>query len=366
MREAIEEITSPVKKLTKDDFLSTGSTLLNLAISGTIHGGLIRGGYHWMAGDSSSGKTFLTLTCLAEACINSNFDDYDLILDNVEDGALMDIRRYFGRLADRLQPPMVAKDGSAVHSRTAELFYFNLHDRLQLVKKGKQRRFVYLLDSMDALLTDYQQKKFNEKKKASQSGEKAAGDYGDGKAALNSRYMRDITADLRDTGCILIVLSQTRDNLKAGMFDPEKQTVAGGRALRFYAQWQLWSSVGKKLFKLHNGVKRQTGIICKLNVKKNRITGKEWKVEVPIYHSTGMDDTGSMVDFLVKEKMWKGNRDGFIEVPDWEFAGKRVDLIRKIEMEGLETELKLETALAWKRIEESCRVERKNRYAQED
>ena len=57
------------------DLLKTGSTVLDLAISGRRAGGIPKGKYVWMVGDSSSGKTFLMLTCLAEASINKGFDN---------------------------------------------------------------------------------------------------------------------------------------------------------------------------------------------------------------------------------------------------------------------------------------------------
>ena len=44
------------------DLLGTGSTLLNLAISGKTCGGFPAGKYVFFVGDSSSGKTFLALT----------------------------------------------------------------------------------------------------------------------------------------------------------------------------------------------------------------------------------------------------------------------------------------------------------------
>ena len=47
------------KKLTGKDFLSTGSTLLNLACTGKPYRGFAKGKYYFIVGDSSSGKTFL-------------------------------------------------------------------------------------------------------------------------------------------------------------------------------------------------------------------------------------------------------------------------------------------------------------------
>ena len=55
------------EKLTNSSFLSTGSTLLNLALTGKPNCGFVKGKYHFIVGDSISGKTFLSLTCLAEA-----------------------------------------------------------------------------------------------------------------------------------------------------------------------------------------------------------------------------------------------------------------------------------------------------------
>jgi len=156
----------------RSDFLSTGSTLLNLACTGYPDGGFAKGFFYFMVGDSKSGKTFLSRTCLAEATINSHFKNYRLVYDDVEGGALMDTRRYFGDgLADRLEPPDVDADGESVYSETIEDFYFNLDDAL-----SADRPCIYVLDSMDAVNTDYSRKKFDEKKKASRKGTKAKGD----------------------------------------------------------------------------------------------------------------------------------------------------------------------------------------------
>jgi hypothetical protein len=84
-------------------YLSTGSTLLNLACSGKVSGGFIKGHYYHFVGDSSSGKTFLCLTCLAEAAINPHFDDYQLIHDDAENGSLFDFGKFFG-------PKMAGRD----------------------------------------------------------------------------------------------------------------------------------------------------------------------------------------------------------------------------------------------------------------
>lgn len=347
----------------KEDYLSSGSTLVNFACSGRADGAFVKGKYSWIVGDSSSGKTWITLNAFAEASINKHFNEYDLILDNVEDGALMNIEKYFGRrLAERLQPPAKTSRGEPVYSRFAEDFYYNLDDRLTAVEKGKAPPFLYLLDSMDALSSKYELSKFKEKKTEARGGKKAKGDYGDGKAKINSTWIRSMVARFRDTRSILIVLGQTRDNIGAKtVYDP-KQTVAGGRALKFYAAWQMWTSVAGRLTKEVNGTKRQIGINARMAIKKNRLTGKEWTVTVPIYWSSGIDDTGSLIDFLIEEKHWETSGSK-VFAKDLDFEGPRIKLIRKIEEEDLEMDLKEIVREVWSDIELNCEVRRKNRYA---
>jgi len=340
--------------------LHSGSTLINLACSGNPDWAMVSGGYYWMVGDSSSGKTVLTVGCLAEASINPAFDEYDLVFDNAEDGAMMNIEKFYGsRLAGRIQPPRMV-DGMPVYSRTDSDFYFNLEDRIRAVKKKKGRPFIYLLDSMDSLDTYYAEDKFQDRKKEAEGGPKAAGDYGDGKAKTNSTHLRRVVADLRDTGSILIILSQTRDNINATMFQ-KKTTYAGGRALKFYAQWQLWSSIAGDINRTVNGNRRQVGITAKISIEKNRLSGKEWTVRIPIYWSHGIDDVGSCIEYLVTEKRFKES-DGKLTAPDFDFSGKREVLIDQIEAESLEAQLRCIVTETWKTVERKCSVDRKSRY----
>ena len=342
-----------LKPLSGKDFLSTGSTLLNLACTGKPYHGFAKGKYYFIVGDSSSGKTFLTLTCLAEAGINPNFDDYRFIYDNGEDGALMDIEKFFGKaVAKRMMPPNWLKDGP-IYSTTIEEFYYHIDDAIK-----KEKPFIYILDSMDSLSSSDEAAKFDEHKTAHRKGKKAAGSYGDGKAKKNSAGLRRLLGPLRKSGSILIILSQTRDNLGFGF---EKKIRSGGRALRFYACLEIWSSIKKKITKTVKGKKRQLGIICLLQTKKNRITGKDRIVTVPIYHSFGFDNTGSCVDYLIEENHWK-QKGNTVIAKEFKFKGTRSKLIKYIETEDMEKDLVSIVADVWDEIEEACSIKRKRRY----
>lgn len=341
--------------------LKTGSTILDLAISGRRKGGFTKGRYFWVVGDSSSGKTFLMLTCLAEASINKEFDGYRFIYDNVEDGALMNLQKYFGgRMAARLEAPGTAEEP---YSTTIESFYYHLDDAVKAAAAPGGKQFIYVLDSMDALDSKYAESKFQEGKKAARGGDKAKGDYGDGKAKINSTAIRRVVAKLRATGSILLVLSQTRDAIDAGPFE-EQQTHAGGRALKFYAAAQLWSSVGSKIKKSIGEREIVVGVHCRVKIKKNRLTGKERVVEFPIYHDTGIDDIGGMVDWLVYWGYWLKNKQGFIDAGSaWEgIAKRREDLIEWIDEKGMRDDLEDVVEQAWAALEKRLAVERKSKY----
>lgn len=343
----------PPPMIRPEDMLSSGSALLNMAISDDPEMAFMKGKYVLIVGDSSSGKTFFSMTCMAEAARNPNFDGYDLYYDNVEDGMLIDVERFFGaKVRKRLKPPAVTKAGEPIFSETIEDFYYRVDD---IVKK--KRPFIYVLDSMDGLDTDAAEKKFEAQKKAQRSGAKEPGSYGDGKAKKNSEGLRRLIAGIRETGSILIVISQTRDNL-TGWGDPK--TRSGGKALRFYATTEFWLSVGKPIIKDVRGEKRNIGHRIIIKVAKNRINGKKQTVEVAIYPSYGIDDTGSCIDFLVKSGWWKKGSDG-IHAKELDMTAPRGHIIKACE-NGKASKLRRAVSECWRAIESESELKRKPRY----
>ena len=357
IKKALTKPPAPTAPPRPADLLGTGSTLLNLACSGNRRGGFAKGFYYFFVGDSSSGKTFLSLTCLAEAAANKHFGDYRFIYDAPEGGALMNIAQFFGRkVAARLEPANT-RGGTPIASETIEDFYFNADDALD-----DGRPFIYILDSMDALTSRYEQKKLQERKAAARNPKKkAAGDYGDGKAKANASGLRQIVRALPATGSILLILNQTRDNIGGGLFDPKK-TRSGGHALTFYATNEMWSSVARQLKRTVREKKRQVGMVARVRVKKNRTNGRDRTVEVPIYYTTGIDDIGGCVDYMVAEGEWARAKDGTITADGLDLVGKRESLVHQIEEAGRENDLRTAVAALWDEIEEAAAIRRKPRY----
>jgi RecA/RadA recombinase len=351
------------------DFLSTGSTLLNLALANRTGGGLFKGGVYTFVGDSGSGKTWLGLSCLAEANANRHFSDYRLILDDVERGSLMDIGKFFGQsLEDRLEPPGGTLD-DPVYSTTTQQFFYHVDDAAKSARGKNGKPFIYVLDSMAALTDDAEIDKFEDWKKAERAGKDTTGTMGMGKAKINSSFMRVVHNNFRDTGSILIILDQSRDKVPPTGFVPDylkpkpgEKTHGGGKATTFYSQQKVWFSVQKHITKEVLGKNRELGVKARLHVEKTRVTGRDNTVTIPIYWSYGIDDVGGCVDYLVEEeKHWKAER-GKIDAAELGLCLSREDLIGHIQDECLEGELRKVVGQVWQTILEACSVERKSRY----
>jgi len=342
--------------LTGADFLSTGSMMLNLACTDHAERGFARGYYYLIVGDTRSGKTFLTLTCLAEAALNPHFNKHRFIHDDAEQGALMDIRRFFGaQVAARIEPPERDGHGQPVYSRKVEDFYRHLDNA---VKVG--RPFIYILDSQDSLDSNAAEDKFQEQMKDMEEGREITGSYTDGKAKIHSSNLRRYLQDLKNTGSILIVVNQTRDKMGARY---SVKTRSGGWALPFYATIEIWSSIEEEIFKTVHGKKRSQGIRAQIKVRKNRVNGKDRSVVIPIYYSYGIDDVGSCVDFLLEEKHWYvSKKGGLIVAPEFRCKLPRERLIQQILTRHAQRDLGAIVEQVWCEIEKALNLSREPRY----
>ena len=332
------------KKISPDDFLSTGSTLLNLACTDTTYGGLIKGKFHNLVGDSDTGKSVLAKTILAEVILNPEFDDYQLIYNNAERALLI---------------PLPILDSNPrfhiVESNSPEEFYYDLDDR---VSKGP---IIYILDSMDSLVAEAAEKKFKKQKTAHRNQRVETGSYGVDKAKTNAANLNRVCSKLGKNGSILLIISQTHDNLNAMLFGPKK-TRSGGNALKFYNRWEVWLSVRGKIESTYKDKKIQIGTLTEAKVQKNHITGKKRKVVIPVYTEHGIDDVGSCIDYLVEWKHWKGSK-AKVQAPEFKFSGSKRELIKKIRAKKKrEMKLKRIVGKVWKTVEEKVSVSWKSKY----
>lgn len=331
-----------------EHFVSTGSTLLNLALSDDINGGWVTGHMVHIIGDSNTGKSLEAMTILAEAAHDPFFNNYLLEDFDRESSREFDVQKLFGKKTKE-------RITKAPFMETVEEWDTHLHILLD-----KEIPFVHVIDSYDAISCDADMKAIESMAK----GKDPKGSYGTQKAKWASSAFRKIVGRLNKTGSLLVLVSQTRDNINAGTFAAARK-YSGGSALTFYGHQRVWLAVKQTL----KSKDRPIGSQVAVKVDRTRVTGKKRTVEFPIYYDYGIDDIGSMVDFLTinNEKddgYWKKNKNTIV-AEELGIEASRSKLIEKIENEGHYDKVRKLTGELWHDIEESLKLNRKPKYPRE-
>ena len=321
--------------------IPSGSTLLNLACSDNYRGAYGIGKVINVIGDSSSGKSFLALSCLAECSINKKFDEYDLYYDDAEDALEFNVKNLFG---NNLSNRLILNS----NSNTIEDFYGNI---IKVIKKNKP--FIYILDSLDSVSSVDEQKRAE----IYGDGKVPDGSYKMDKPKLVSEILRVIIKDIRQKEALVMIVSQTRDNIGFGaMFKPKVRS--GGKALKFYCCHEIWLAVRSKIKEKN----REIGVVTQAKITKNKLTGKNRVVTFPINYFYGIDNIVANINFLIEEEYWKKEGKSKIIAKDFSFEGTVKKLTKEIEEKFLEKELDLLVADVWKSIEDEIRPDRKSKY----
>jgi len=341
--EPVETKSVPAKK--SRILIPTGSTLLNLAFSDQYDGGIQPGTMVNIVGDSHAGKSLLAWTIFTEAAHNKAFKDYRLIYDESEAAFFMDIQCMFGLKEGRVE--------TDIRSSTIEEFYGNV---LRAIRHEDKKPFIYILDSFDGIGSSADQ----DRATAYEKGKEAGGSFKMDKQKLASEMFRMIVDELQNTQSTLIVISQTRDAI--GVLFGDKKTRSGGNALRFYSTHEVWLSiVGHEKSK-----EREIGADIRFRVKKNKLTGKRREGKFSVYFDYGIDDLTSCIDFLIDEKVWSSNRGKVITGSEKFPDASGTKFIQYIEENNLENDLRQLVGETWNRIEDSIRLDRKSKYAEDD
>ena len=325
-----KSVREPVKKR-RTDLVPTGSTLLNLALSGEPDGGFKLGTICNVIGDSSSGKTFLAWQMFAEVIRDTKFDGYQLIFDDAEAALLIDIEGLFGKSINR-----VRRD---IRSSRVEEFFVNIRKIM-----SEDKPFIYCLDSLDSLFS-----KEHDAKKDSDVGRREI----PSEPRVLSQLLRRVNDSIKDTESLLMIVSQTRKNI--GVVFGSKQRRAGGDALRFFSCHEMWMAIRKHIKRKE----RDVGVVSKCKVMKNKLVGRQRMAEFPILFDYGIDDLSSMIAWMVEEGFWK--KEGQSLRTDY---GKMTEkkLINYIEDNNLEKELQKTVEGYWSDIESEIKTNRKRRY----
>jgi len=326
--------------------IPTGSTILNCSLSDNYMGGYKLGTIVNTIGDSGTGKTLLALNSLAEMALFKRFDDYVFKFDDAEVSLAPNLRQMFGKEMERRI--------EILRSGTIQDLYVNI---LKAIKDG--RPFIYIVDSLDALTSKEEQNRAdkmlkNKEKEEEGKAVKEEGSYKMEKAKMISEILRVVAKEIEDKEAFLNVISQTRDNIGWGYSD---RTRSGGKALKFYCYHEMWISHIGTIKKLNEKI----GSSSKIEISKNKLTFKKRTIHIPIFDNFGIDDVGSCVDYLVAEKIWTKDKQT-IKAKHLGLEGTREILIKRIENECREMEVRELVGTTWNWKESQLIPDRKKRY----
>ena len=313
--------------------ISTGSTLLDLAISGTrVYGGGIPTGIAVeISGPPSAGKT--VILCELAGAIQRfggdvNFKDTEHRLD-----------KEFAKLFD-----FEIREGELETPDTVQ----EIFDCFDNKKAENSKLFAIIADSVAAASTEDELK--NSK---GYDGAQRAKDF-----SIGFRRFKNFIAK---NNCLFIFSNQVRSKIGAPAF--ARQTEAtGGWAPKFYTSLRLDINRIGKLYdeKTIYGKKHKNyyGIVSKVTVEKSSIDKSTWRsAEVYIDWNYGIDDIqGNLVYLKQNSKHGMYSLDGETKL------GKSLEEAKKyIEDNNLEKELKDQVIKLWNKIQKKFQRERKKK-----
>ena len=257
------------------EWISTGSTMLDLAISNRPNGGLPVGRIIEITGLEASGKSLVAAHALADTQKKGGLAVY-IDTENAVS------REYLEAIGINL------KDMLYIPLETIEDIFDAMDSIVESVRKNSKSRIVTIVvDSVAGAST-----------KQEMAADYDKDGWATSKAIILSKAMRKITNFVGRERICLIFTNQLRTRL--GVTFGDQWTTSGGKAIAFHSSVRLrLKSVGQiKLAKSADKPEAVVGITTRAQVVKNRMGPPLRTVDYDIYFDSGIDDYGSWLTMM--------------------------------------------------------------------
>jgi recombination protein RecA len=262
-----------------NEWISTGSTMLDLAIANRPNGGFPVGRITEITGLEASGKSLIA----AHALANTQKKGGLAIYIDTENAISREFLEAIGvNLKEMLYVPL----------ETVEDIFEAIETLAESVRKSSKDRLVTIVvDSVAGAST-----------KQEMAAEFDKDGWATSKAIVLSKAMRKITNFVGRERLCLIFTNQLRTRLGVSFGDP--YTTSGGKAIAFHSSVRLrLKSIGQIKLKDENGREEVFGIKTRAQVIKNRMGPPLRSIDYDIYFDSGIDDYGSWLTMLKDFKL---------------------------------------------------------------
>jgi recombination protein RecA len=259
------------------EFISTGSSTLDLAISNRPDGGIAVGRITEINGLESSGKSLLGAHILAET---QKKDGIAVYIDT-ETSVSQQFMEVIGIDLNKML---------YLHLETVEEIFEAIEEIVTQVRESdKDRCVTILVDSLAAAST-----------KVEMEADYDKDGWATSKAIIISKAMRKITQMIGKHNVALVFTNQLRQKLGVMFGDP--WTTSGGKALPFHASTRIRL---KNLGQIKDTKKNTIGMKCRAQIVKNRLGPPLRHADYAMYFDRGIDNYGGWLTVMKEHKLVK-------------------------------------------------------------